>query len=1505
MPGPLAAPTPERLPETRRLGQGLYLAPLKELPGCAFFPRHHYATVALSSGDAFFLLGGSNGRIHLNDIWFARLCNIGGQPDWAWSEVSEHQDGRRDPLDGQLMLSKFPGRSRFAAAGVLNAKGGTARALYVTGGQGAFCPEDFWASEDAGRTWYCMCRRVPWGGRLEPGLSVVPTKYEQVVEAFQSESKHRLKLRTIYLLAASMGASRISTATGRRGRRLQQLELELTEPAADLLKLLDQEIHSEVQGAFREVGNFRLRQLKRVLARMPLQPLVKLFPSQSPLGVEAQLDLLRLEMLLAFPPPGRAGRSLLVLGGARLAEDAAGDRAHAGGSRFLDDAWEVRLDFIESTLQARELATSEAPEGDENGFDSHMAAFDASASLSTAAGEVWPRPGGALMLRCGQVYLAPLTAPHAWAPSAQLREGWNTKRQLQHVFVASGPRASCPRLLVFGADGVAASGAGEICAQRELLRRLGADMEAATGLPCPLWHRGLALHVAGAGVLVSADTVKSAQDLFYSLLGNIVNNVSSLILGVLLTMLYTLFWLCSPVKRTAEHTDFNLCRWFKTLACFGYGISAGLLLYSLSVDLASVFALTTFALNFVPEVGPFIAMVLPCPVIILDSRIDRPMLVLFVAILGQLALKFAFSNIIEVKLIESDKKLRMHPVMILLSVGVFGYLWGPTGMLLSVPLMALMKIALFSELVPSSYRDPILVILEGDRNAPRKHGLKAGAARSPGPGIRKTEDGDTETEVKVLSGACAAVVVVVVVVVVVCALAPGELHLVENQKILSILNRHPVERTNFLKLVEEHLDKLAAPRVIYHKLFADFSQQKLFFPQEVIVKEGGTGNRMYIMNLGSATVKVSKQCVMQIRGGSHFGFNMLCSDKERYTMSITTDTMCQVLVVTRSSYQHALSKYPEMREVAKQLEAHLVLKSVLTLPGWKGNRSHPKNRWYHGSRCLHTAAVGPPARIVPSRMYWQDHCISHASSLKREKADAMLSKGTADVQARERARERKQFAQFTKLVQRRRGLRYLVEALRDGVLSDARTAMNDNHKTTLLSVIRGWRHEVAKSAEIRREDEQTGLRMFNDAQINKWLQKRKEQLANVRTERELTRDMINSLASRGLSQNHGPVQRQKRKPQEAPTIASGAADWSAKEEKIRDWTPAKQRLAQIGVSIFKNSVPMKPVEEATPTSLSHCVGPTAFTSIPAAFWWAIATLTTVGYGDMVPQSPPGKVIGALTAVTGLVVVAIGIALVSLNFKQCFAEEKAKQALDKLERRNKRRSAEKAHLKAMLGMLESHTAGLVSDVEVFKTQILGLSSDAGSCEHGSAAVLRQSPVCKAKVKCKCGYLHARFNAKHAEPLKEGQETKHNRASVSDHAATTLAAKSTSGMPTLTKGGDLPVLPNAGDPTRAGQQRKALPWQEIATAVAGPLKQICGPRQDGQRMLEATLRNVPIREDEPFPGLPCVAFSLGGIMGASQSFMDLSGSPLEELGKGILPFAEPHMRRQFQLCLAAQN
>jgi voltage-gated potassium channel len=45
--------------------------------------------------------------------------------------------------------------------------------------------------------------------------------------------------------------------------------------------------------------------------------------------------------------------------------------------------------------------------------------------------------------------------------------------------------------------------------------------------------------------------------------------------------------------------------------------------------------------------------------------------------------------------------------------------------------------------------------------------------------------------------------------------------------------------------------------------------------------------------------------------------------------------------------------------------------------------------------------------------------------------------------------------------------------------------------------------------------------------------------------------------------------------------------------------------------------------------------PELFSSIPATMWWGIETLTTVGYGDMVPISPYGKVLGGMIAILGI------------------------------------------------------------------------------------------------------------------------------------------------------------------------------------------------------------------------------------------------------------------------------
>ncbi len=52
-------------------------------------------------------------------------------------------------------------------------------------------------------------------------------------------------------------------------------------------------------------------------------------------------------------------------------------------------------------------------------------------------------------------------------------------------------------------------------------------------------------------------------------------------------------------------------------------------------------------------------------------------------------------------------------------------------------------------------------------------------------------------------------------------------------------------------------------------------------------------------------------------------------------------------------------------------------------------------------------------------------------------------------------------------------------------------------------------------------------------------------------------------------------------------------------------------------------------------ALARIVEPEVFTSLGLAYWWAITTVTTVGYGDVVPESPEGRVVGALLMLTGL------------------------------------------------------------------------------------------------------------------------------------------------------------------------------------------------------------------------------------------------------------------------------
>lgn len=71
----------------------------------------------------------------------------------------------------------------------------------------------------------------------------------------------------------------------------------------------------------------------------------------------------------------------------------------------------------------------------------------------------------------------------------------------------------------------------------------------------------------------------------------------------------------------------------------------------------------------------------------------------------------------------------------------------------------------------------------------------------------------------------------------------------------------------------------------------------------------------------------------------------------------------------------------------------------------------------------------------------------------------------------------------------------------------------------------------------------------------------------------------------------------------------------------------------------------------------HEAQPQVFASIPDAMWWAIVTMTTVGYGDMVPVTTLGKVIGGVIGVIGLGMVALPAGLLASGFSEQLHQRK--------------------------------------------------------------------------------------------------------------------------------------------------------------------------------------------------------------------------------------------------------
>ncbi|XP_032406295.1 potassium voltage-gated channel subfamily A member 10-like [Xiphophorus hellerii] len=94
----------------------------------------------------------------------------------------------------------------------------------------------------------------------------------------------------------------------------------------------------------------------------------------------------------------------------------------------------------------------------------------------------------------------------------------------------------------------------------------------------------------------------------------------------------------------------------------------------------------------------------------------------------------------------------------------------------------------------------------------------------------------------------------------------------------------------------------------------------------------------------------------------------------------------------------------------------------------------------------------------------------------------------------------------------------------------------------------------------------------------------------------------------------------------------------------------------IGVILFSSAIYFAEVDEPQ----------TQFVSIPDGFWWAVVSMTTVGYGDMCPITMGGKMVGTLCAIAGVLTIALPVPVIVSNFNYFYhreTEQEEKQVMD--------------------------------------------------------------------------------------------------------------------------------------------------------------------------------------------------------------------------------------------------
>jgi len=196
------------------------------------------------------------------------------------------------------------------------------------------------------------------------------------------------------------------------------------------------------------------------------------------------------------------------------------------------------------------------------------------------------------------------------------------------------------------------------------------------------------------------------------LLGRYVRNISELVLAFsskfVLTLVFFMFMLLEApyvnekidksfsgasafrIKNILDTISRQISRYLGTLSLISLAtaFSVWMVLVALGVELASGWGVLTFLLNFIPTVGSIIATIPPVLMAVLQfsPSLFKPLVVL----ISLTAIQITIGNVITPKVV--GDRLGLSPVVILLSLLLWGTIWGIPGALLSVPIASIIKI---------------------------------------------------------------------------------------------------------------------------------------------------------------------------------------------------------------------------------------------------------------------------------------------------------------------------------------------------------------------------------------------------------------------------------------------------------------------------------------------------------------------------------------------------------------------------------------------------------------------------------------------------------------------------------------------------------------------------------------------------------------------------------------------------------------------------------------------